>query len=62
MECLHHTRELPAKNIQRLVSGRRTTGPGEVTFIKYHNLFNEVREDLMADTFVPKEFDWDRYQ
>ena len=47
--------------MQRLVSGRKTSGPGEVPFIKFQNMYNEVREELLDSNFVPKEFDWDSY-
>ena len=61
IECQHHVRELPVKALQRVVSGRKTTGPGETPFTKFHNIQNEVKEELMDPEYMVKEFDWDRY-
>ena len=63
--CMHHVMELPLKHIMRLVSGRRTTGPGETIFIEYYNQQNEVREELAGlgpGGAGMRKFDWEMYQ
>ena len=59
--CLHHVEELPPKHVMRLVSGRRTTGPGESIFLIYHSNFNEIRP-LITNTVVLKTFDWEEHR
>ena len=55
--CQHHTYELPAKHVTRLVSGKRTTGVGETIFITYKNNYNELK-NILEDSTVPlKTFD-----
>ena len=59
--CLHHVEELPPKHVMRLVSGRRTTGPGESIFLLYQSNFNEIRP-FITNNLVLKTFNWDDHQ
>ena len=60
--CQHHTNELPAKHVTRLVSGRKTTGVGETIFITYKNNNKEVKEALQENNPVQyRTFDWEKY-
>ena len=60
--CQHHTHELPAKHVTRLVSGRKTTGVGETIFLNFKAKHNEVKEHLKTDPVPFKKFDWERYR
>ena len=60
--CQHHTHELPAKHVTRLVSGRKTTGVGETIFLKYKASYNELQAHLETDPVPLKKFDWERYR
>ena len=57
LPCLHHVEELPPKHVMRLISGRRTTGPGETVFLRFRENYNKIRPLLTQD--MPfKTFDW----
>ena len=60
--CQHHTHELPAKHVTRLVSGRKTTGVGETIFLKYKASYNDLQTHLKTDPVPLKKFDWERYR
>ena len=59
--CGHHVQELIPKHVTRLLSGRATTGPGEVLFLKFYNAQNQIRDLIRPDT-VLKKFDWNQYE
>ena len=60
--CQHHTHELPAKHVTRLVSGRKTTGVGETIFIDLKNKNEEMKEELHQNNPIQyKTFNWQRY-
>ena len=59
--CGHHVQELIQKHVTRLLSGRATTGPGEVLFLKFYNAQNQIRDLIRPDT-VLKKFDWNQYE
>ena len=52
--CGHHCAELIPKHMVRLITGRATTGPGEVLFIKFHAAQNEVRDLVQQDTVLKR--------
>ena len=58
--CGHHVQELVPKHVTRLLTGRPTTGPGEVLFLKFYNAQNEI-SDLMQPDTVLKKFNWNEY-
>ena len=58
--CGHHVQELVPKHITRLLTGRATTGPGEVLFLKFYNSQNEI-SDLIRPDLQLKKFNWDDY-
>ena len=58
--CGHHCVELIPKHMVRLLTGRTTTGPGEVLFLNFHAAQNEVRDLVRADT-VLKRFSYEDY-
>ena len=54
--------ELPAKHVNRVVSGTRTTGVGETIFLKYKENYNELKE-ILRETDVPvRTFPWEKYK
>ena len=54
--------ELPAKHVNRVVSGTKTTGVGETIFMKYKENYNKLKE-ILKETDVPvKTFPWEKYQ
>ena len=55
--CLHHVEELPQKHVMRLISGRKTTGPGETIFLRFRENYNEIRPHLTPDLLI-KTFNW----
>ena len=58
--CGHHVQELIPKHITRLLTGRSTTGPGEVLFFKFYNAQNEISDLIRPDTLL-KKFNWVEY-
>ena len=58
--CGHHVQELIPKHLTRLLSGRPTTGPGEVLFLKFYNAQNQIC-DLISPETILKKFDFDEY-
>ena len=58
--CGHHVQELVPKHLTRLLSGRPTTGPGEILFLKFYNAQNDISSLIRPDT-VLKRFDYDMY-
>ena len=50
--CGQHVQELIPKHLTRLLSGRATTGPGEVLFLKFYNAQNEVADFVQPDTVL----------
>ena len=60
--CQHHTMELPAKHVTRLVSGRKTTGVGETVFLKYKAIYNELKEEMKNSVVPLKTFPWEKFR
>lgn len=58
--CGHHVQELIPKHLTRLLSGRATTGPGEVLFLKFYNAQNQIC-DLISPETILKKLDYDKY-
>ena len=57
----HQVQVLIPKHETRLLSGRATTGPGEVLFLKFYNAQNQIHDLIRPDT-VLKKFDWNQYE
>ena len=58
--CGHHCAELIPKHMVRLLTGRPTTGPGEVLFLKFHAAQNDIQDLVRPDT-VLKRFSYEDY-
>ena len=58
--CTHHTEELPAKDVQEAVSGRKSSGPTDPLFVKWSNAWNTVKEAFeQSIDFEFKKFNWE---
>ena len=58
--CTHHTEELPAKDVQEAVSGRKSSGPTDPLFVKWSNAWNTVKDAFEENMdFEFNKFNWE---
>ena len=60
MPCRRHVHELHAKHVAEAVSGRQTTGPGDVLFKQFSAYWDELKENI--DYNQLSKFDWTKHQ
>ena len=60
MPCRRHVHELHAKHVAFAVSGRVTTGPGDVLFKTFSSAWDELQENIDYDQL--SKFDWKKHQ
>ena len=60
--CQHHLRELEAKAVQLLISGRDSTAPTDPLFVRWYNSWPKIKKELdrKVATFTYNLFDFDK--
>ena len=56
MPCRRHVQELHAKHVALAVSGRETTGPGDVLFKTFSSAWDDLKDNI--DLSQLSKFDW----
>ena len=59
MPCRRHIHELHAKHVAFAVSGRETTGPGDVLFKTFSSAWDALRDDIDYSQLC--KFDWTKH-
>ena len=59
MPCRRHIHELHAKHVAYAVSGRETTGPGDVLFKTFSSAWDELKEEIDYNNLC--KFDWNKH-
>ena len=59
---MHLKQELPAKAVMARVSGRPSTGPRDVLFVKFKEHWNDIKQEMSNTNDPLNIFNWEAVQ